>query len=461
MQTTDSNVNEINKKVILQSKNINNLEKEVVGVNSHLSSIDNRLDQQDKHLVELDDKVLLNVPLWCKNIAPLLFKDWVLIAKRLGYSQADINAWQTQADPFMSLIQEWFTVNKSSDATIGFLKLLKDLNRKDCINIIEKCLDEAALETNQTDDVKLDFDLVNMSPQIFMSFQWEMKEKAELLKTYLEQNNRTCWLDIGQMGGSTKRNERIDKGIRAAHVLICFVTNEYAKNETCIRQVNLAVSLGKPIIPLLVEKLKWPPNGSLGPILSGYLFIRFYQRSNETTNDGRFWPADKFEELMMQLKLITPSKITVTSNQAIKKEHPLVFISYNWDKQKQIISLHNKLTSFGLTCWLDVKEMSGGDTLYEKIDEGIRNCHVVISCVTEKYSLSANCRKEVSLANSVGKPIIPLLLQPNYAYPPAGPMGPILASLPYIDFTENLDEQNSWTGVHFKELVENLKTLLP
>ena len=57
------------------------------------------------------------------------------------------------------------------------------------------------------------------------------------------------------------------------------------------------------------------------------------------------------------------------------------------------MQLYSKLVSFGLTCWLDIKEMSGGDTLYEKIDTGIRNCHVMISCVTEKYALSANCRK--------------------------------------------------------------------
>ncbi len=61
------------------------------------------------------------------------------------------------------------------------------------------------------------------------------------------------------------------------------------------------MGLGKPIIPLLMEKLSWPPSGSMGPIFSEYLFIRFFTRSGEETGDQRYWSAAKFQELLMQL----------------------------------------------------------------------------------------------------------------------------------------------------------------
>ena len=81
-------------------------------------------------------------------------------------------------------------------------------------------------------------------------------------------------------------------------------------------------------------------------------------------------------------------------------------------------------------------------------------------CVTLKYSLSANCRKEIALADSISKPIIPILLE-SINYPPSGPMSPTLSVLKYIDFNKDLNEQETWNGASFKELLERMKSHLP
>lgn len=75
-------------------------------------------------------------------------------------------------------------------------------------------------------------------------------------------------------------------------------------------QVNLAVALGKPIIPLLVEKMSWPPPGAMGPIFGEYIFVRFFQRDDEKTSDDRYWAPDKFSELLMQIRYSIPPVIT-------------------------------------------------------------------------------------------------------------------------------------------------------
>lgn len=87
-------------------------------------------------------------------------------------------------------------------------------------------------------------------------------------------------------------------------IVICF--NSSISSEVCLVQINLSVSLGKPIIPLLMEKMAWPPPGSMGPIFSEYLFIRFFQRSGEETaeQDQCYWPLPKFQELLMQLSML-------------------------------------------------------------------------------------------------------------------------------------------------------------
>ena len=128
-----------------------------------------------------------------------------------------------------------------------------------------------------------------------------------------------CWMDVGQMGGGDKLFEKIDSGIRAAKVIICCVTEKYAKSPNCNREVNLSVNLGKPIIPLLLEKMGWPPKGSMGPIFSEYLFIRFFQRQGETTDDDRIWPVPKFQELLMQLNFnqVLPDESVITDGRSM------------------------------------------------------------------------------------------------------------------------------------------------
>jgi hypothetical protein len=72
--------------------------------------------------------------------------------------------------------------------------------------------------------------------------------------------------------------------------------------------------------------------------------------------------------------------------------YPQVMISYQWDRQPDIIDLYKRLTELGYRVWLDIFQMGGGDSLFAKIDAGIQNAYCVIACVTPKYILSTHCR---------------------------------------------------------------------
>jgi len=87
--------------------------------------------------------------------------------------------------------------------------------------------------------------------------------------------------------------------------------------------------------------------------------------------------------------------MVVIIQRQLSSASPELFISYQWDKQSEVMALYNKLTSLGYRCWLDVKQMGGGDSLYEKIDRGIRGCRLLLACTTPGYALSPNCRSEM------------------------------------------------------------------
>ena len=109
---------------------------------------------------------------------------------------------------------------------------------------------------------------------------------------------------------------------------------------------------------------------------------------------------------------------------------------------------------------MDIYEMGGGDSLFDAIDKGIRNCKVVVSHVTSKYALSVNCRREISLSDALKKPIIPLLLD-NITWPPEGPMSLVFTQLLYIDFKDNnTASQQLWSGSRFDQLIAKIDGFL-
>jgi hypothetical protein len=223
----------------------------------------------------------------------------------------------------------------------------------------------------------------------------------------------------------------------------------YAQSDNCSREVYLSVSTGKPLIPLQMEKQLWPPEGALGPIISKYLFIRFYDRKN--TGNDTYWSEDKFIELLGQIRYHVASdpdmiseryynwfvprtnnliflrppggkekkkKKTTKDDESVSLAdiplvvtHPQLMVSYQWDQQVAIVTLYKRLTQLGYRVWLDIFQMGGEDSLFEKIDTGVRPSLCVLACVTPKYTQSINCRREMSLADALAKSIVSLLLE--------------------------------------------------
>ncbi|KFM62746.1 hypothetical protein X975_26575, partial [Stegodyphus mimosarum] len=138
---------------------------------------------------------------------------------------------------------------------------------------------------------------------------------------------------------------------------------------------------------------------------------------------------------------------------------PPVFISYQWDSQESVLHLRRRIELAGYPCWMDVGHIFGGDKLYGKIFEGINKAKVVLCCLTPRYVLSKLCTREMSLADLLRKPIVPIMLEPT-PWPPPGPLALILSSLVYINLCGigghgGSGRQADWES-RFSDIIERL-----
>ncbi|XP_078572363.1 uncharacterized protein LOC144859530 [Branchiostoma floridae x Branchiostoma japonicum] len=126
---------------------------------------------------------------------------------------------------------------------------------------------------------------------------------------------------------------------------------------------------------------------------------------------------------------------------------PHIMISYQWDHQKTLVKVKDRLQSYGYRVWMDLEQM-GGSTL-QAMAEAVENSVVVLICMSQKYKESPNCRTEAEYTFQLRKQIVPLMMEGKYK--PDGWLGAILGAKLYFDFSAQHKFEDS-IGKLIKEL---------
>lgn len=116
-----------------------------------------------------------------------------------------------------------------------------------------------------------------------------------------------------------------------------------------------------------------------------------------------------------------------------------VFISYRRKDLEFVRQLHQELVKRGISAWFDQENIEVADHWRTSIAEGIRDCKVFILVLSPDAIQSVNIRKEVDLAETHNKKIVPLLwrqtdLPASFEY--------ALAGIQWIDFKETASVEN-------------------
>ena len=88
-----------------------------------------------------------------------------------------------------------------------------------------------------------------------------------------------------------------------------------------------------------------------------------------------------------------------------------VFVSYAREDEAAVQSIHEDLSTVGHDVFYD-GELQGGDKWWSALLERIKTCDVFLPVLSEHWNASRPCRLEVRYGAELGKPILPVRLEP-------------------------------------------------
>ena len=92
---------------------------------------------------------------------------------------------------------------------------------------------------------------------IFLSYNWNIKEQVKLLQEELEKEGFKVWRDDKQLhAGNSPLTAELAKGIKKSKVIICCITKDYCKSKNCNLEIEFADSCKKQMIILMIDKIE-------------------------------------------------------------------------------------------------------------------------------------------------------------------------------------------------------------
>jgi hypothetical protein len=90
---------------------------------------------------------------------------------------------------------------------------------------------------------------------------------------------------------------------------------------------------------------------------------------------------------------------------------PTLFLSYARDDRAKVEDLTQRLPRLGYSVWMD-DSLRGGQDWWDEICTHVRNSDAFVAVVSEAYLSSTACKREREYAVALGKPLLPIGVEP-------------------------------------------------
>ncbi|MEQ9358581.1 MAG: TIR domain-containing protein [Coleofasciculus chthonoplastes F2-STO-03] len=334
----------------------------------------------------------------------------------------------------------------------------------------------------------------NLMTQVIIAYSDEDKATMEKIRRSLRRESITVWTNTTDIKTGESFEEAIKRGIEQADNLVYLISPDSIGSKYCQQELDLAVSLHKRIIPVLVRET---PVEQIPPVLQGLQYIdltdnvkeedyhldesqllrilhqdeAYYREHKILLTKALKW-KEQYQNPSILLRgynlrsaeawLKVAQKRTHHPPTALQEEYiteslrqpPLesldVFISYSRADSDLARKLNDALQMQGKTTWFDQESIASGSDFQQEIQAGIKACDNFLFILSPRSVNSPYCAAEVDYAASLNKRFITVLHQPV----DSANLHPELAKIQWIDFNQNQREFNA----NFNQLVRALDT---
>ncbi|XP_025110037.1 uncharacterized protein LOC112573680 isoform X2 [Pomacea canaliculata] len=245
------------------------------------------------------EKQIQGLPLWMKSAAKLLNsgdenQDWMALARLLEYKASRIERLTEDANPALAFLMDWVVSNGNTTMAVDLLtSCLQQLGRDDVIMLIQRARENEG-----------------PAPQVFLSYQWEAQDQVRSIRDHLERLGYSCWMDVGQMGGGDHLRAKIEEGLRNCKVVVACLSARYVASQLCSRELCLADLLQKPIVPVMLHPLPWPPPGAVALCLAHLVYINMQGVGGHGGSGIHADLQDKYAEIVQRVAMYATPTLT-------------------------------------------------------------------------------------------------------------------------------------------------------
>ncbi|HBB31158.1 MAG TPA: type IV secretion protein Rhs [Cyanobacteria bacterium UBA8803] len=334
----------------------------------------------------------------------------------------------------------------------------------------------------------------NLMTQVFLSYADEDRETMEKIRNSLRRESITVWTNKTDIQTGEPFEEAINRGIEQADNLVFLLSPDSVKSTYCQQELDLALSLSKRIIPLLVRETD--PN-QVPSALRALQYINLtdnvkeddylldesqllkifhqdaayynehkilltkalkWKRQNENPSillrGYNLRSAETWLKVAKKRAQQPPTQLQEEFIEESLRQPPLssldVFISYSRADSDLARQMNDSLQMQGKTTWFDQESIASGSDFQQEIYRGIKVCDNFLFILSPRSVNSLYCKDEVEYAAQLNKRFVTVLhreVNPSDLHPE-------LAKVQWIDFNQNDGDFNA----NFNQLVRTLDT---